>query len=79
MLCGWHLRAGWMAQELFNTFGEDIQINLVPVSGGAFRIYVEEDCLFDRKADAGFPSVKALKQKLRDRVWPDRELGHIDR
>ena len=27
----------------------------------------------------GFPDIKHLKQIIRDRVAPDKELGHIDK
>jgi len=39
-LCGWGLRAGWMAQELLATFAEEIgSVVLTPdASGGRFEI-----------------------------------------
>lgn len=37
--CQWLLRAGWLAQELLSTFGQDLgQVALQPASGGVFRI-----------------------------------------
>ena len=35
--------------------------------------------MWERKRDGGFPDVKQLKQMVRDRIDPDRDLGHIDR
>ena len=35
--------------------------------------------IWERKRDGGFPDVKALKQLVRDRLDPDRDLGHLDR
>jgi selenoprotein W-related protein len=35
--------------------------------------------IWERKRDGGFPEAKAIKQRLRDRLWPDRDLGHTDR
>ena len=33
--CNWLLRAGWMAQELLNTFGDDLaSVTLMPGTGG---------------------------------------------
>jgi selenoprotein W-related protein len=29
--------------------------------------------------DGGFPDVKVLKQRVRDRLDPGRDLGHVDR
>jgi selenoprotein W-related protein len=39
----------------------------------------DDTLIWDRKAEGGFPDIKTLKQQLRDRLWPERELGHIDR
>jgi len=78
--CNWLLRAGWMAQELLQTFGTDLGgVTLVPGTGGIFEIRVGDALIWERKRDGGFPDVKALKQRVRDRVDPDRNLGHIDR
>jgi len=35
--------------------------------------------IWERKADGGFPDAKTLKQRVRDRLDPGRDLGHIDR
>ncbi|MEU6563631.1 SelT/SelW/SelH family protein [Nocardia nova] len=78
--CRWLLRAGWVAQELLSTFGTDLdEVALVPGTGGIFRIAVDDEQIWDRKADGGFPDVARLKQRVRDRIDPDRDLGHIDR
>ncbi|MBV9395738.1 MAG: SelT/SelW/SelH family protein [Methylobacteriaceae bacterium] len=78
--CHWLLRAAWMAQELLSTFSEELgEVALKPATGGVFQIAVEEEVLFDRKRDAGFPDVKALKQRVRDHLAPGRNLGHVDR
>jgi selenoprotein W-related protein len=78
--CHWLLRAAWMAQELLSTFAQDIgSVTLVPATGGAFRIEYDGEEIWERKRDGGFPDVKALKQLVRDRLDPGRDLGHIDR
>jgi selenoprotein W-related protein len=78
--CNWMLRAAWMAQELLQTFGQDLaEVSLIPGTGGIFVITVDGTTVWDRKADGGFPEAKILKQKLRDLVWPERDLGHSDR
>ena len=78
--CNWHLRSGWMAQELFGTFGDDIGgIRLAPGAGGEFTIAVDGEVIWDRKADGGFPGPSELKQRVRDKVWPEADLGHVDR
>ncbi|MFF0491747.1 SelT/SelW/SelH family protein [Nocardia sp. NPDC003482] len=78
--CRWLLRAGWMAQELLNTFGTDLsEVALIPGSGGVFRVTIDEQQIWERRADGGFPEIAVLKQRVRDRIDPGRDLGHIDR
>lgn len=79
-LCNWMLRAGWMAQELLSSFGEDLgSVTLVPARGGTFVIALNGEVIWDRAVDGGFPDAKELKRRVRDRAWPDRDLGHLDR
>ena len=78
--CNWLLRAAWMAQELLSTFSEDLgEVALVPATGGAFSIACGDTLLWERKRDGGFPDAKQLKQRLRDHLDPERDLGHTDR
>jgi selenoprotein W-related protein len=78
--CNWLLRAGWMAQELLSTFGQDLgEVALIPGTGGNFEIRVNDELLWERKRDGGFPGPKELKQRIRDVIDPDRDLGHTDR
>jgi len=78
--CNWLLRSAWMAQELLSTFGQDLgEVVLVPSSGGAFSIDYDGETIWERKQDGGFPDVKMLKQRVRDRLDPERDLGHVDR
>jgi len=44
-----------------------------------FQIAYDGDVLWDRKRDGGFPDAKTLKQRVRDRLDPARDLGHVDR
>ena len=78
--CRWLLRAAWMAQELLTTFESDLGgIALVPGTGGVFEIRVEGETVWSRAAEGRFPEIAELKQRVRDRVAPDRDLGHVDR
>ncbi|MFB0492788.1 selenoprotein W-related protein [Methylobacterium sp. OAE515] len=78
--CNWLLRSAWMAQELLSTFRDDLgEVALIPATGGAFRIELGGALLWERVRDGGFPDVKALKQRVRDHLDPERDLGHIDR
>ena len=78
--CRWLLRAAWMAQELLTTFQDEIgEVVLMPGTGGVFEVRVEEDNIWSRSAQGRFPDIKELKQLVRDRIAPDRDLGHSDR
>ena len=78
--CNWLLRSAWMAQEVLSTFGGDLGgITLIPGTGGIFEIRLDGALIWERKRDGGFPDVKVLKQMVRDRIAPDRDLGHTDR
>jgi len=79
--CGWLLRAAYMAQEFLTTFLEDIDsVTLKPSEvGGHYTISINDDIVFDRKIHGGFPEIKELKQIIRDRVNPAKNLGHADK
>ncbi|MER5267264.1 SelT/SelW/SelH family protein [Actinosynnema sp. NPDC002837] len=78
--CRWLLRAGWTAQELLTTFTTELgEVALVPGTGGVFDVRLDGETLWSRKAQNGFPDLAVLKQLVRDRIAPDRNLGHTDR
>ena len=78
--CRWLLRAGWMAQELLSTFEAEVgAVTLVPGTGGAFEVRVEGETVWSRAAEGRFPDIAELKQRVRDKVAPERDLGHAER
>ncbi|WP_147204177.1 SelT/SelW/SelH family protein [Segetibacter aerophilus] len=79
--CGWLLRAAYMAQEILTTFSEEVAaVALKPaVVSGTYSIFIDEQLVFDRKTMGRFPEVKELKQLIRDRISPGKNLGHSDR
>jgi len=78
--CQWLLRAAWLAQELLMTFGQDLaEVALKPGSGGIFEIRWGNEVLWSRAVEGRFPEAKEIKRLVRDRVDPDRDLGHVDR
>lgn len=78
--CQWLLRAAWMAQELLSTFRDALgEVALRPGTGGVFVIEIGSEVIWERVRDGGFPDVKTLKQRVRDRLDPERDLGHVDR
>ena len=77
--CRWLLRAAWMAQELLTTFESELGgVTLVPGTGGVFEVRAGDDLVWSRKEQGRFPDVAELKRLVRDRVAPDKSLGHAD-
>jgi selenoprotein W-related protein len=78
--CRWLLRAAWLTQELLTTFEAELgEVALRPGSGGVFEIRVEDELIWSRQREGRFPEAKEVKQRVRDRVAPERNLGHSDR
>ncbi|EJG1030287.1 SelT/SelW/SelH family protein [Vibrio parahaemolyticus] len=73
--CNWMLRSTWLSQD----FSEEIDtISLHPDTGGRFEIFCNGQQIWERKKDGGFPEAKVLKQRVRDIIDPERDLGHSD-
>lgn len=77
--CNWLMRSAWLAQEVLNTFSEQLaSVSLHPGTGGRFEITLEGQVLWERKRDQGFPDAAELKRRVRDVLDPGRDLGHLD-
>jgi selenoprotein W-related protein len=81
--CRWGLRSSYLAQELLTTFGDTLGgVTLIPsrppLPGGVFLVTLDGETLWDRGLEGGFPETKQLKQRVRDRSDPGRDLGHSD-
>ena len=75
--CRWLLRAAWMLQELLITFEAELgQAALVSGTSGVFEVRVDGETIWSRKERGRFPELKELKQLVRDRVAPGKDLGH---
>ncbi|KAF8351135.1 Rdx family-domain-containing protein [Amanita rubescens] len=83
-------RATWTQTELFLTFPPPTieSITLIPLNsdetGGRFRVWLSRatepaQLMWDRKVEGGFPELKLLKQRIRDKVQPGKSLGHSDK
>jgi selenoprotein W-related protein len=70
-----------MAQELLSTFAEEIgSVTLTPdASGGVFEVRIDGELVWSRKEASRFPDVGELKRLTRDRIAPERSLGHTDK
>jgi selenoprotein W-related protein len=78
--CRFVLRATWMAQELLFTFGDELgEVALIPGSGGIFEVRLNGGVIWNKKQQGCFPEPKEVKQIIRDRIAPDKDLGHSDR
>ena len=78
--CGFLPRAVWLAQELLNTFSLELrELALVPGQGGILEVRVNDEVVYNRKDDEGFVDPKVVKQAIRDRIAPERSLGHSDK
>lgn len=78
--CRFLPRAAWLAQELLTTFADELgEVALRPGESGVFVVTLGDLVLFDRSEHGRFPEPKELKQSIRDRIAPAKDLGHSDR
>ncbi len=80
--CNWLLRGAWVAQELLSTFAEELMgggVTLTPGKGGIFEVHADGERVWSRARDGGTPDIVELKRRVRDRIAPERDLGHADR
>jgi len=78
--CRFILRASWMAQELLTTFADELgEVALVPGTGGIFEVRLNGEQLWNKKQAGRYPEPKEIKQLIRDRIAPQKDLGHSDR
>ena len=69
-----------MAQELLVTFDQELsELTLKPGTGGVFEVWANDNLVWSRKAEGRFPEITELKQLVRDRIAPDKDLGHSDK
>lgn len=78
--CRWLLRAAWMAQELLTTFETELgEVALAPGIGGIFEVRLDDETIWSRTTQGALPDLPELKRRVRDRIAPDRDLGHSER
>src|SRR6516165_9663490 len=73
-LCGWGLRAGWMAQELLTTFAEELgSVTLTPDgTGGVFEVRVNNEVI---RATTVWKFGKMGNFNMKRRRWRGPALG----
>src|SRR6185436_3234590 len=80
-LCGWLLRASWMAQELLTTFAEELgSVTLVPDdTGGVFEVKLDGKLIWSRAEHHRFPDIKELSSSCATRWRPSALLATATR
>ncbi len=77
--CRFILRASWMSEELLTTFADELgEVALIPGTGGIFEVRLNGERLWNKKEAGRFPEPKEIKQLIRDRIAPTKDLGHSD-
>jgi selenoprotein W-related protein len=75
--CRFLLRASWMAQELLTTFGDELgEVAIVPGSGGIFEVTLNGAVIASNRETKEMPDPAQVKRAVRDRIAPDRKIGH---
>ncbi len=75
--CRFLLRASWLAQELLTTFGADLgEVALVPGRGGIFEVTLGGEVIATNRETKQMPDPVDVKRAVRDRIDPDRKIGH---
>jgi selenoprotein W-related protein len=66
-----------MAQELLTTFENELgEVALVPGSGGVLEVRLDGEVMASNRDGGPMPEVAEVKRLVRDRVAPDRRIGH---
>jgi len=81
--CRWMLRSAWLAQEILTTFQDTVgEVALIPQreKAGTFVVRVDDKVVWDRKESdtPGFPEAKDLKNRIRNIIAPEKDLGHSE-
>src|SRR5688500_17794611 len=79
--CGWLLSAAYLAHDFLTPFAEAFKsVNLQPsATSGAYKISFNDEIVSERKLHGGFLDIKKLKQLIRDKIAPGKNLGHSDK
>ena len=75
--CKFMLRAAYLAQELLTSFEKELgEVALVPSSGGIFEVTLDGETLATNRETKRLPEAGEVKRLLRDRIAPERTIGH---
>jgi selenoprotein W-related protein len=75
--CKFLLRASWLAQELLSTFEAELgEVAIRPGRGGIFEVTLDGEVVATNRDGAAMPDAADVKRLLRDRIAPERRIGH---
>lgn len=75
--CRFQLRAAWIAQELLTTFEDALgEVALIPSGGGVLEVRLDGEVVATNREGGAVPDIRDLKKAVRDRIAPDRVIGH---
>ncbi len=75
--CKFLMRAAWLAQELLSTFEQELgEVALRPGAGGIFEVSVDGEVIASNRETKQMPEAPEVKRLLRDRIAPERRIGH---
>jgi selenoprotein W-related protein len=75
--CKFLLRATWLGTEILTAFPEEIgELAIVPGSGGIFEVKLDGEVVATNRGGAPIPDAAEVKRALRDRIAPERRIGH---
>lgn len=75
--CRFMLRAAYLAQELLSAFESELdEVALVPSSSGILEVALDGETIASNRDANRMPDAGEVKRLLRDRIAPDRKIGH---
>ncbi len=75
--CKFLLRAAWLAQEVLSSFEQELgEVALRPGSGGIFEVTLDGEVVASNRETKKMPDAAEIKRLLRDRISPERKIGH---
>lgn len=62
------------------TFQEELEeVSLRPGTNGIFDVSINDEVVYSKQQQGRFPESSELKQLIRDRIAPEKDLGHSER
>ena len=63
------MRGAGLAESVMAEFGQQFEdITLIPADAGRFEVSIDDDLVFDKKAEGRFPENEEIKSKIREKL-----------